>query len=145
MASPLMAFPLLSNLGTGGTGELVIGDVDPAHYTGEFRYLPVLNMVPGRMGYREIKMDAWNIGGIAIGYTDKTVMESGTSLFAVPSDAIKVLAKAVGAMEVLPIPPFNKEYLIDCYTPGPNLDFVLGGKIHIPTKADDVDHSGQHK
>ena len=36
MASPLMAFPLLSNLGTGGTGEVVIGDVDPAHYTGEF-------------------------------------------------------------------------------------------------------------
>ena len=36
VASPLMAFPLLSNLGTGGTGEVVIGDVDPAHYTGEF-------------------------------------------------------------------------------------------------------------
>ena len=66
VASPLMAFPLLSNLGTGGTGELVIGDVDPAHCTREFRYLPVLNMVPGRMGYREVKMDAWNIGGIVI-------------------------------------------------------------------------------
>ena len=124
---------------------MVIGDVDPARYAGVFRYLPVPNMVPSRMGYWEVKMDAWNIGGIAIGYTDKTVMDSGTSLFAVPSDAIKVLAKAVGAMEVLPIPPFNKEYLIDCYTPGPNLDFVLGGKNHTPTKADDVDHSGQHK
>ena len=117
---------------------MVIGVVDPAHYTGEFRYLPVQNMVPGRMGYWEVKMDAWNIGGIAIGYTDKTVMESGTSLFAVPSDAIKVLAKAVGAMEVLPIPPFNKEYFIDCNTPGPNLDFVLGGKTYILTKADYV-------
>ena len=124
---------------------MVIGDVDSVHYAGELRYLQVLNMVPSRMGYWEVKMDAWNIGGIAIVYTDKTVLDSGTSLFAVPSDAIKVLAKAVGAMEVLPIPPFNKEYLIDCYTPGPNLDFVLGGKIHIPTKADDVDHSGHHK
>ena len=86
---------------------MVIGDVDPAHYAGEFRYLPVPNMVPSRMGYWEVKMDAWNIGGIAMGYTDKTVMDSGTSLFAVPSDAIKVLAKAVGAMEVLPTPPSN--------------------------------------
>ena len=117
---------------------MVIGDVDSVHYAGELRYLLVLNMVPSRMGYWEVKMDAWNIGGIAIGYTDKTVMDSGTSLFAVPSDAIKVLAKAVGAMEVLPIPPFNKEYLIDCFTPGPNLDFVLGGKTYTPTKADYV-------
>ena len=37
-------------IGTGGTGELVIGGVDPAHYTGEFTYLPVKNMAPGRMG-----------------------------------------------------------------------------------------------
>ena len=91
----------VSYIGTGGTGELVIGGVDPAHYTGEFRYLPVQNMVPGRMGYWEVKMYAWNIGGVAIGYTDKTAMDSGTSLLAVPSDAIKVLAKAVGAKEVL--------------------------------------------
>jgi len=125
-------------LGTGGGGELVIGGVDSAHYTGEFSYLPVQNMVPGRMGYWEVKMDAWTIGGIAIGYTDKAVMDSGTSLLAVPSDAIKVLAKAVGAKEVLPIPPFNKEYLIDCNTPGPDLDFVLGGKTYTLTKADYV-------
>ena len=101
-------------------------------------------MVPGRMGYWEVKMDARNIDGIAMGYTDKTVMDAGTSLFAVPSDDIKVLAKAVGAMEVLPIPPFNKEYLIDCFTPGPNLDFVLGGKTYIPIKADYV-IPDQHK
>ena len=55
-------------------------------------------------------MDAWIIGGIAMGYTDKTVKDSGSSLLAVLSDAIEVLAKAVGAMEVLPILPFNKEY-----------------------------------
>ena len=64
-------------------------------------------------------------------------MDSGTSLFAVPSDAIKVLAKAVGAMEVFPILPFNKEYLIDCFTPGPNLDCVLGGMTYTPTKVDE--------
>ena len=30
-------------IGTGGTGELVVGGADPAHYTGEFRHLPVQN------------------------------------------------------------------------------------------------------
>ena len=30
-------------LGTGGTGELVVGGADPAHYNGEFRHLPVQN------------------------------------------------------------------------------------------------------
>ena len=30
-------------VGTGGTGELVVGGADPAHYTGEFRHLPVQN------------------------------------------------------------------------------------------------------
>ena len=77
---PLMAY---------STGELVIGDIDSAHYAGELRYLSVLNMVSSRMGHWEVKMDAWNIGGIAMGYTDKTVMDSGTSLFAVPSVTIK--------------------------------------------------------
>ena len=33
-------------LGTGSTGELIIGDVDSVHYAGEIRYLPVLNRVP---------------------------------------------------------------------------------------------------
>ena len=44
-------------------------------------------------------MDAWTIGGVAIGYTDKAVMDSGTSLLAVPSDAIKayLLAYHCGA------------------------------------------------
>ena len=92
---------------------MVVGNGDRADYAGEFRYLPVPNMVPSSMGYWEVKMDAWNIGGIAMGFTDKTVTDSGTSLFAVLSDAIKVLAKVAGAMEVLLIPPFNNEHLID--------------------------------
>ena len=35
-------------------------------------------------------MDAWNIGGFAMGLTDKTVKDPGTSLLAVLYDAIKV-------------------------------------------------------
>jgi len=125
-------------LGTGTAGELVIGGVDPAHYTGEFSYLPVQNMVPGRMGYWVIKMDSWSVGGVALGGTDKAVMDSGTSLLAVPSDAIKQLAEAVGAKPLGKLPPLNKEYLVDCNSPGPNLDFVLGGNTYSLTKAEYV-------
>ena len=73
----------------GGTGELVIGDVDPAHYIGELRHRSVPNMVSCRMSYWEVEMDAWGIGSITMGYTDMTVMDSDASPFVVTSDAIK--------------------------------------------------------
>ena len=60
----------LQSLMAYGTGELVIGDIDPARHAGEFRYLPVPNMVRSRMGYWEVKTDTWNTGGIAMGYID---------------------------------------------------------------------------
>lgn len=123
-------------LGHQSAGELVIGGVDPSHYTGEFSYLPVQNMVPGRMGYWEVKMDSFQINGESMVSTNKAVMDSGTSLLALPSASIKAIAKAVGAKQVLPIPPFNKEYMIDCNTDGPDMDIVLGGKTYALTKQD---------
>ena len=41
------------------------------------------------MGHWEVKLDAWNIGGITAGYNDMTVMDSDTSPSVVPSDAVK--------------------------------------------------------
>merc|ERR1711998_331007 len=70
--------------------------------------------------------------------TNKAVMDSGTSLLALPSASIKAIAKAVGAKQVLPIPPFNKEYTIDCDTPGPDIEFVISGKSYTLKKADYV-------
>jgi len=123
-------------LGHQSAGELVIGGVDPSHYTGEFSYLPVINMVPGRMGYWEVKMDSFQINGESVVDTNKAVMDSGTSLLALPSASIKAIAKLVGAKTVLPIPPFNKEYTIDCDSAGPDMDINLGGKTYTLTKQD---------
>merc|ERR1711976_921039 len=43
-----------------------------------------------------------------------------------------------GAHTVLPIPPFNKEYMIDCTSAAPAIDVVLGGKKYTLEKEDYV-------
>jgi hypothetical protein len=130
-------------LGTGGAaGELVLGGTDPNRYIGDFTYTPVVDVVPGRKGYWELKMDAANINGQNIATTTKAIVDSGTSLLVCPSADIKKFAAAVGAKTVLPIPPFNREYTIDCNTPGPDIDFVIGGKNYTLTKEDYILNEG---
>merc|ERR1712228_698731 len=46
------------------------------------------------------------------------------------------LATAVGAKKVLPIPPFNKEYTVDCNSAGPDMDVVIAGQTYTLKKAD---------
>jgi len=127
-------------LGSGGAaGELVLGGVDPAHYVGDFTYLPVQETAPGVKGYWEIKMDSFEINGQnMLSDTTKAIVDSGTSLLAVPSNAIKAIAAQVGAKVVSWIPPFNKEYTIDCTSVAPSLDVVLGGKKYSLQKEDYV-------
>jgi len=132
-------------LGSGGAaGELVLGGVDPAHYTGDFATVPVIETVPGKTGYWSLAMDDAKIGGTSVTAVRKAIVDSGTSLLAVPTADMKKIAEAVGATPVLPIPPFNKEYKIDCNSAGPDIEFVLGGKSYILKKADYVlNESGQ--
>jgi len=132
-------------LGSGGAkGELVLGGVDPAHYTGDFSYVPVIETVPGKWGYWTLAMDDAKVGGKSVTSVRKAIVDSGTSLLAVPTTDIKKIADAVGAKQVLPIPPFNKEYKIDCNTAGPDIEFVIAGKSYILKKADYVlNESGQ--
>lgn len=131
-------------LGSGGAaGELVFGGVDPAHYTGEFATVPVIPTVPGKTGYWAIAMDDAKIGGSSVTNVRKAIVDSGTSLLAVPSADMKKIAAAVGAKPVAPFPPFNKEYTIDCNSPGPDIEFVLGGKSYTLKKADYVLNEGQ--
>merc|ERR1711937_1046552 len=115
-------------------GELVLGGVDPNHYTGDFNYVPVIDIVPGKKGYWTLDMDDIKMGGKSVTSCRKAIVDSGTSLLAVPTSDIKKIAALVGAKTVLPIPPFNKEYLIDCNADAPNVDFVIGGKTYTLTK-----------
>jgi len=132
-------------LGSGGAkGELVLGGVDPDHYTGDFSYVPVIDTAPGKVGYWAFAMDDVKINGKSVTSVRKAIVDSGTSLLAVSSADIKNIAKIVGAKPVAPFPPLNKEYLIDCKADAPNIDVVIDGKTYTLTKDDYViNDSGQ--
>merc|ERR1711937_381916 len=103
-----------------------------------FSVVPVIDTVPGKTGYWALKMDDAKIGGSSITSVKKAIVDSGTSLLAAPSADMKKIAAAVGAKSVLPIPPFNKEFTIDCNSEAPALDVVLGGNKYTLEKADYV-------
>merc|ERR1712014_326118 len=73
-------------LGSGGAkGELVLGGVDPDHYTGDFAYTPVIDSAPGKVGYWAHKMDDFKVGGKSVTSVRKAIVDSGTSLLAAPT------------------------------------------------------------
>jgi hypothetical protein len=130
---PVFAF----YLGSGGAdGELTIGGVNSAHYTGDFHYVPVVDMIPGTTGYWEIVLDDVTVNGNSISAAKRGVVDSGTSLMVVPSNEIKAIAKAVGAKQLSIIPPLNREYKIDCDADAPDIDFQIDGQTYALTKAD---------
>jgi len=130
---PVYAFFLGSN---GGAGELTLGGVNPARYTGDFHYVPVVEMVPGVTGYWEIVLDDVQVNGASVSTAKRGVVDSGTSLIVVPSDEVKSIAAAVGAKQLSIIPPFNKEYTIDCSADAPAIDFVVDGQTYSLAKED---------
>jgi len=133
LPEPVFAF----FLGSGGAqGELVLGGVDPNHYTGDFAYTPVIDSAPGKVGYWALTMDDFKVNGQSVTSTRKAIVDSGTSLLAVPTADIEKISQLVGAKKVLPIPPFNKEYTVDCNSPGPDLDIVIGGNTYTLKKED---------
>lgn len=118
----------------GAAGELVVGGVNPKHYTGDFAYVPVTDTVPGKRGYWSLKLDAMSVGGKSATSAQKAIVDSGTSLIAVPTKDMAELAKLVGATKVSIIPPLNREYKIDCDASAPAIDVTLGGKVYSLTK-----------
>merc|ERR1711957_1130904 len=98
-------------LGHNSPGQLVIGGVDDT-----------------KKGYWEVAMDDFQINGVTVIQSKKGVIDSGTSLLALPTADMKNIAKLLGAKTVLPIPPFNKEFTIDCDSAGPDMDIIIGGK-----------------
>lgn len=122
-------------LGSDGTaGELVVGGVNPKHYTGDFAYVPVTDTVPGKKGYWSLKLDGMSVGGKSATSAAKAIVDSGTSLIAVPSKDMKAIAELVGAKQMSIIPPLNREYKIDCDASAPAIDVTLGGKVYSLTK-----------
>lgn len=115
-----------------------MGGVDPAHYTGDFTYVPVRYIVPGKFGYWELDMDDVQINGKSITSARKAIVDSGTSLLAVPTADIAGIATAVGATQNF----LTKQYTVDCNTAGPDMVVVIKGKQYTMKKADYVLNEG---
>merc|ERR1711959_461420 len=91
---------------------------------------------PGKFGYWALEMTDAKIAGDSVTSVRKAIVDSGTSLIAVATADMAKLAAKVGATQVAPIPPLNKEYKIDCNADAPNIDFVISGKSYTLTKED---------
>jgi hypothetical protein len=112
LPEPVFAF----FLGNNADGELTIGGVDKAHYTGDFTYVPLSSE-----DYWSVKLDGLTVDGSAIGSTKKAIVDSGTSLLAGPTEEVEAIAKALDLGSIL-----GKEYTVDCdkkYT----LSYTVGG------------------
>jgi len=73
-------------------GELVLGGVNPKHYTGDFTYVPLTEQT-----YWEFNADSIAIGNKKYCQNCKTIADTGTSLIAGPSEIVTAINKAIGA------------------------------------------------
>merc|ERR1712054_141878 len=103
--------------GSGIGGEMTLGGVDKAHYTGELTYVPV-----SRAKYWQITVDSFSIGGLS---KVEGILDTGTSLLVAPPDVVSAFGKKIGATNVL-----GKEWTIDCSKIDslPELEIQIAGK-----------------
>jgi len=123
LPQPVFAF----YLGNNQPGELIFGGVDPKHYTGDFKFVPLSSE-----SYWEINLDGVKLGDASVSSTKNAIVDSGTSLLAGPTAEVKAIANKLGAKSVL-----GKEYTVDCSAELPDLSFTLGGQDY-PLKKEDL-------
>ncbi|MBN3309937.1 CATD protein, partial [Amia calva] len=120
----VFSFYLNRNPDTQPGGELLLGGTDPKYYTGDFQYVNIT-----RQAYWQIHMDGMGIGsGLTLCKGGcEAIVDTGTSLITGPSEEVKALQKAIGA-----IPLIQGEYMVDCKkVPSlPTITFQLGGQSY---------------
>uniref|UniRef100_A0A1I8N7D2 Peptidase A1 domain-containing protein n=1 Tax=Musca domestica TaxID=7370 RepID=A0A1I8N7D2_MUSDO len=102
-------------------GELVLGGIDPNHYTGEITYVPVTSK-----GYWQFEIASGEVNGVNVCNNCQGIADTGTSLLVVPFYQYESIQAAVGAT-------FSDEfgaYVLDCATIDslPSLNFNIGGR-----------------
>lgn len=80
------------NAPAGKGGELILGGVDPNHYSGNFTFVPLLSET-----YWEFDVGSIGIGGTTYCRDCKAIADSGTSLLAGPSAIVKQINQQIGA------------------------------------------------
>ncbi len=115
---------------SGQNGELEIGGIDTAHYSGDLFWIPLSSDT-----YWETKLDSIKISGAPVTNVVKAVFDTGTSLLAGPVTEVAAIAKQVGAT-----PLIEGEYTVDCgkIPSMPDMTVSVGGKDWVLTATDYV-------
>lgn len=118
---PVFAFYLGNTAnGDGDDSEAVFGGIDKDHYTGKMTKLPLR-----RKAYWEVDLDAISFGDQTAELENTgVILDTGTSLIALPSILAELLNKEIGAKK-----GFNGQYSVDCKKRDelPDLSFTLTG------------------
>ncbi|KAJ3557187.1 hypothetical protein NPX13_g9979 [Xylaria arbuscula] len=116
---PVFAFYLNSESGSDDS-EVVFGGVDKDHYTGKITEIPLR-----RKAYWEVDLDSIAFGD-EVAELDNTgvILDTGTSLIALPTDLAELLNKEMGAKK-----GYNGQYSVDCAARDslPDVTFKLSG------------------
>jgi saccharopepsin len=118
---PVFAFYLGDTAnGEGDESEAMFGGINKDHYTGKMTKIPLR-----RKAYWEVDLDAISFGD-ATAELDNTgvILDTGTSLIALPSTLAELLNKEIGAKK-----SFNGQYTVECEKRDslPDLTFTLTG------------------
>ena len=117
---PVFAFYLSDTKDEGAESEVVFGGVDKHHYHGDMVKIPLR-----RKAYWEVDLDAISFGKDTA-ELDGTgaILDTGTSLIALPSTLAELLNREIGAKK-----SFNGQYTIECDKRDslPDLTFTLTG------------------
>ncbi|XP_065835706.1 cathepsin D-like [Oscarella lobularis] len=122
VTDPIYAFWLNRIIEPNAGGSLDLGGDDPSHYSGELTYVPLT-----KDGYWQFALDDMVVAGKGSLCKEpcQAIADTGTSLMAGPTDAVKKIQEWIGAK-----PLAQGEYTVDCdRIPSlPTISFKLGGK-----------------
>ncbi|KAJ5293889.1 hypothetical protein PENANT_c002G09320 [Penicillium antarcticum] len=117
---PVFAFYLGDANKEGDNSEATFGGVDESHYTGEMTKIPLR-----RKAYWEVELNAIALGDNVAELEDTgVILDTGTSLIALPSTMAELLNKEIGATK-----GFTGQYSVECEKRDslPDLTFTLSG------------------
>lgn len=104
----------------GDESEAIFGGVDKKHYTGDITWMNLR-----RKAYWEVKLDSVSFGKDTADMEDTgVILDTGTSLIALPSTIAELLNKEIGAKK-----GWNGQYTVECDKRSalPDLTFSLSG------------------
>ncbi|EKV05929.1 Vacuolar protease A [Penicillium digitatum PHI26] len=117
---PVFAFYLGDANKDGDNSVATFGGIDESHYTGELIKIPVR-----RKAYWEVELNSIALGNNVAELDDTgVILDTGTSLIALPSTMAELLNKEIGATK-----GFTGQYSVECDKRDslPDLTFTLGG------------------